>query len=90
MSMPRGRGGKDRGKKRWGGGKKRRTNQILNSIQGDLDFKDAGLMRQFISPDRGKIMPRRRTAATAKKQRKLAKAIRRARQVGVIPYTLDA
>lgn len=81
--------GKDRGKKRWGGGKKRRSNQVLNQIKGDLDYTDAGLMRQFISPDRGKILPRRRTAASAKKQRKLAKAIRRARQMGVIPYALD-
>ncbi len=76
-------------KKRWGGGRKRRTNQALNAIKGDLDYKDVGLMRQFVSPDRGKILPRRRTAATAKQQRKLAKAVRRARQMGYIPYTMD-
>ncbi len=76
-------------KKRWGGRGKRRTNQALAGVKGELDFKSTELMRQFISPDRGKILPRKRTAATAKQQRKVARAVRRARQMGYIPYHLD-
>ena len=51
----------------------------------ELDFHDVGQLRRFIS-DRGKILPRRNTGVTAKKQRMLAKAIKRARYMGLLPY----
>ena len=50
-----------------------------------IDFKDVRLLQGFMS-ERGKIVPSRITAVSAKKQRELAKAIKRARQIGLLPY----
>ncbi len=52
-----------------------------------IDYKDVRLLQRFIS-ERGKIVPSRITAVSAKKQRELAKAIKRARFLGLIPYVL--
>jgi small subunit ribosomal protein S18 len=50
-----------------------------------IDYKDVKLLQRFIS-ERGKIVPSRITAVSAKKQRELAKAIKRARYIGLLPY----
>ena len=50
-----------------------------------IDYKDVRLLQGFIS-ERGKIVPSRITAVSAKKQRELAKAIKRARHIGLLPY----
>lgn len=50
-----------------------------------IDYKDVRLLQGFIS-ERGKIVPSRITAVSAKNQRELAKAIKRARQIGLLPY----
>ena len=50
-----------------------------------IDYKDVRLLQGYIS-ERGKIVPSRITAVSAKKQRELAKAIKRARQIGLLPY----
>ena len=50
-----------------------------------IDFKDVRLLQGFMS-ERGKIVPSRITAVSAKKQRELAKAIKRARQIGLLPF----
>jgi small subunit ribosomal protein S18 len=50
-----------------------------------IDFKDVKLMQRFVS-ERGKIVPSRITAVSAKKQRELAKAIKRARFLALLPY----
>ncbi len=50
-----------------------------------IDYKDAAKLRSFIS-ERGRIEPRRRTGTCAKHQRILATAIKRARQLALIPY----
>jgi small subunit ribosomal protein S18 len=55
----------------------------LEGVQ-HIDYKDAELLRRFMT-ERGKIMPRRNTYATAKQQRTLRKAIRRARVMGLLP-----
>ncbi len=52
-----------------------------------IDFKDTRLLQRFIS-ERGKIVPSRITAVSAKKQRLLAQAIKRARFLGLLPYIL--
>ena len=52
-----------------------------------IDYKDVRLLQRFIS-ERGKIVPSRITAVCAKKQRELAKAIKRARFLGLLPYML--
>ncbi len=51
-----------------------------------IDYKDANLLRQYIS-ERGRILARRRTGTCAKHQRKLARAIKRARHIALLPYT---
>ena len=50
-----------------------------------IDYKDVRLLSGFLS-ERGKIMPSRITAVSAKKQRELARAIKRARHLGLLPY----
>ncbi len=50
-----------------------------------IDYKDAKLLQRFIS-ERGKIVPARITAVSASKQRLLAKAIKRARYMALLPY----
>ena len=52
-----------------------------------IDYKDVKLLQRFIS-ERGKIVPSRITAVSAKKQRLLAQAIKRARYLGLLPYVL--
>lgn len=53
-----------------------------------IDFKDIARLRKFMS-ERGKILPRRITGNSAKAQRKLTVAIKRARQMALLPYTQD-
>ena len=52
-----------------------------------IDYKDVRLLQRFIS-ERGKIVPSRITAVSAKKQRELAQAIKRARYLGLLPYVI--
>jgi len=53
-----------------------------------IDFKDVKLMQRFVS-ERGKIVPSRITAVSAKKQRELARAIKRARFLALLPYVVQ-
>ncbi len=53
-----------------------------------VDWKDVDLLRQFI-PERGKIMPRRISGITAKDQRRIATAIKRARSMAILPFVAD-
>ena len=53
-----------------------------------IDYKDSAKLRKFIS-ERGKILPRRISGTCAKHQRELNTAIKRARQVALIPYTAE-
>lgn len=81
-----GRGDNDPlGLKRKRGGRKRAP-----AFAGDPDFrfdyKDPQQLRYFIT-DRGKIVPRRISGLTAKQQRDLALAIKRARNIALLPYT---
>jgi small subunit ribosomal protein S18 len=50
-----------------------------------IDYKDTKLLSRYIS-ERGKIVPSRITAVSAKKQRELAQAIKRARFLALLPY----
>ncbi|MHA1114512.1 MAG: 30S ribosomal protein S18 [Alphaproteobacteria bacterium] len=50
-----------------------------------IDYKDVRLLLRFVS-ERGKMVPSRITAVSAKKQRELAKAIKRARFLALLPY----
>jgi small subunit ribosomal protein S18 len=50
-----------------------------------IDYKDVDVLRQFIDPY-GRIMSSKRTGVSAKNQRKLAEAIKRARFIGLLPF----
>ena len=53
-----------------------------------IDYKEVGRLRRYLT-ERGKILPRRISGNCAKHQRQLTSAIKRARQVALLPYTLD-
>ena len=53
-----------------------------------IDFKDTRMLQRFIS-ERGKIIPSRITNVSAKKQRELSKAIKRARFLALLPYVSE-
>ena len=53
-----------------------------------IDYKDVRLLSRYIS-ERGKIVPSRITAVSAKKQRELARAIKRSRFLGLLPYMIQ-
>ena len=53
-----------------------------------IDYKDVKLLSRYVS-ERGKIVPSRITAVSAKKQRLLAKAIKRARYLALLPYVTN-
>ncbi len=50
-----------------------------------IDYKDVDLLKKFIT-DRGKILPRRLTGLTAKQQRDLTTAVKRARIIALLPF----
>ena len=54
----------------------------------EIDYKDAAKLRKFVS-ERSKILPRRITGTCAKHQRELTTAIKRARQIAILPYISD-
>ena len=53
-----------------------------------IDYKNATRLRKFIS-ERGKILPRRTTGSCANHQRSLAHAIKRAREIALLPFTAE-
>ena len=54
----------------------------------DINYKDEKLLMPFV-PERGKILPRRISGTCAMHQRKLQTALKRARQIALIPYVTD-
>ena len=54
-----------------------------------IDYKDTALLRKFIS-DRGKIRARRVTGVTSQQQRQIARAVKNAREMALLPYTATA
>ncbi|MGF1659358.1 MAG: 30S ribosomal protein S18 [Rubrimonas sp.] len=53
-----------------------------------IDYKDVKLLQRYVS-ERGKIVPSRITAVSAKKQRELARAIKRSRFLALMPYAVN-
>ncbi|MDN4527118.1 30S ribosomal protein S18 [Fictibacillus fluitans] len=53
-----------------------------------IDYKDVDLLKRFVS-ERGKILPRRVTGTSAKYQRQLTRAIKRARFMALLPYVTE-
>lgn len=54
----------------------------------EIDYKDVARLRKYVS-ERAKILPRRTTGTCAKHQRALTTAIKRARQIALLPYSND-
>ena len=65
--------------------KRKRRTKVKFKIT-DIDYKNVDLLKNFMN-DKGKISPSRVTGLDAKIQRKIAKAIKRARQIALLPYT---
>lgn len=65
--------------------RRRKTCPLTGPKAPAIDYKDVRLLGRFIS-ERGKILPSRITSVSAKKQRKLATAIKRARNLALLPY----
>jgi small subunit ribosomal protein S18 len=65
--------------------RRRKTSPFASEDAPKIDYKDLKLLQRFVS-ERGKIVPRRITAVTAKEQRALAQAIRRARLLALLPF----
>ena len=61
---------------------------VLGDNAPKIDYKDVKLLQRYVS-ERGKMVPSRITAVSAKKQRELAHAIKRARFLGLLPYLIQ-
>jgi small subunit ribosomal protein S18 len=82
---PRGGDGDDDRPRRRTGRRRRVCIMCADHIR-VVDYKNVSFLRRFIS-DRARIETRRRTSACAKHQRALARAIKRARHLALLPYT---
>jgi small subunit ribosomal protein S18 len=58
-----------------------------NNIQ-FIDYKDIESLKRFLNPN-GRILPRRRTGLSAKNQRSLAEAVKRARFMALLPFVVN-
>ena len=65
---------------------KKKSNPLATAGVSTIDYKDTALLRKFIS-DRGKIRARRVTGVSVQEQRQIAKAIKNAREMALLPYT---
>ncbi|RME59989.1 MAG: 30S ribosomal protein S18 [Candidatus Dadabacteria bacterium] len=68
--------------------RKKKLDPFLTDPNKVVDYRDIATLSRFIT-ERGKIMPRRLTGLTAYHQRQVAKAIKRARQLGLMPYIVQ-
>jgi len=66
-----------------------RSRRFSSDRMAYIDYKDVELLKRFIN-DRGKIVPRRQSGITAAEQRRLTRAIKRARHVALLPYTAES
>ncbi len=88
-----GREGRSEGGRGGGGGgrrpffRRRKSCPFSSDNAPKIDYKDVRLLQRYVS-ERGKIVPSRITAGSAKKQRELARAIKRARFLGLLPYVI--
>lgn len=69
-------------------GPRRKVCRFCVERMNGVDYKDVGRLRMYIS-ERGKIEPRRKTGTCLKHQRLVATAVKRARHLALLPYTLQ-
>ena len=67
--------------------RRRKTCPFSGANAPKIDYKDVKLLQRYVS-ERGKIVPSRITAVSAKKQRELAQASKRSRFLGLLPYVI--
>ncbi len=67
---------------------RRRVCSFCSEKKDCIDYKDIDTLKKYVT-ERGKILPRRITGNCAKHQRQLTKAIKRARQVALLPYSAE-
>ena len=68
--------------------RRRRRVCVFCADKFSLDYKNTDAVRRFMT-DRGKIAPRRSSGCCAKHQRVIARAVKKARQIGLAPYTVE-
>ena len=68
--------------------KRRKVCQFCVDKCQHIDYKDTAKLRRYMS-ERSKILPRRATGTCAEHQRQLTEAIKRARQIALLPYVTD-
>lgn len=68
--------------------KRKKVCQFCADKSEHIDYKDTAKLRRFLS-ERGKILPRRTTGTCAAHQRELTEAIKRSRQIALLPYVMD-
>ena len=74
--------------RRRGGRRRKKVCVFCASENNVIDYKDTNKLKRYVS-ERGKILPRRITGNCAKNQRALTVAIKRARHVALMPYTVE-
>ena len=78
----------DAPRKRAGGMRRRKKVCVFCGKDNTIDYKDTAKLKKYVS-ERGKILPRRITVTFAKHQRALTVAVKRARHVALMPYTVE-
>ncbi|EAF0035698.1 30S ribosomal protein S18, partial [Listeria monocytogenes] len=73
---------------RRGGRRRKKVCYFTSNGITHIDYKDVELLKKFVS-ERGKILPRRVTGTSAKYQRKLTVAIKRSRQMALLPFVAE-
>jgi small subunit ribosomal protein S18 len=87
------RGGPDRGSRDESeeprATRRRRVNPLAEAKITSLSFKDVTLLKYFVT-EKGRLISRRQTGVTAKQQRMVARAVKQARMLGLLPYDRPA
>ena len=87
--MPDKKAERPEGQMRRRGGRRRKKVCVFCASENNvIDYKDTNKLKRYVS-ERGKILPRRITGNCAKHQRALTVAIKRARHVALMPYTVE-
>jgi small subunit ribosomal protein S18 len=88
VAKQRSRPTRRRDRKTGGGGGRRKSCQYCRDKVEFVDYKDINALRKFVS-DRGKIRSRRITGACRRHQNQIARAVKRARELALLPYVGD-
>ncbi len=70
------------------GFRRRKVSKLYSDLGGKVDYNDPQNLRYFIS-ERGKIVPRRISKVSAKDQRMITRAVKRARALGLLPFVIS-